>query len=312
MALIDTHRHVIRLGVDCSIPVATRLVSQLSEFPCWKEPTRGWTIEDLDMTYEDCIKNMDKNGIDKCCVVGVHFYLPDFPEAGWAHHRNEYTAEAQNKYPDRIMGFASVDPRGGALAVHEIDRAINELGLKGIGEFTTAYAGIALDDPILDPIYRKCEQLARERGIPLAIHTGFTYMPWTYFELQDPALLWHVLEKFPELKIAISHAGWGGTWQQALHLAVMWPNVYLDFTFLRSTYTPFQIMEFLQQAKWAGILNRCLWGTDFPWVDAKDELDMYRKFPTESKKLGREPFLTDEDIKMFLGGNAEKYMEIKE
>jgi predicted TIM-barrel fold metal-dependent hydrolase len=312
MPVIDTHAHVIRLGIDISMEAAKRLTGMLSEYPCWWDPSHNWTMEDLThTTYEDCLKNMDECGIDKRILLGVHYYLPHFPEAGWSHHRNEYVAEAQEKYPDRFIGFASADPRGGVQTVVEIDRAINELGLKGIGEFTPAYAGVALDDEMLDPIYRKCEELSRERGIPLEIHTGCTYHPWTYPDIQDPALLWRVLEKFPDLKIKVSHSGWGGTWGHCVHLAAKWPNVYLDFTFLRSTYAPFQIMEFLQQAKWAGILDRCLWGTDYPFVNAKDELEMYRTFPAESKKLGREPFLTEKDMEMFLGGNVEKYLGIK-
>jgi predicted TIM-barrel fold metal-dependent hydrolase len=312
MTVIDIHRHFGRLGIDMSESFSSSITASLSDFPCWRRPSsKGWTAKDLEVTYEENIEDMDKAGIDKCFLVGNYFYNPDFPEYGWVANKNEYTAEAQNKYPDRIIGFASVDPRGGALAALEIDRAINELGLKGIGEFGAAYSGLALDDPILDPIYRKCEELSRERGTPLLIHAGMTYMPWTYLEIQDPARLWHVLEKFPELKIQIAHAGFGGSWDHALHLAAKWPNVYLDFTFTTSTYPPFKIMEFLQQAKWAGVLDRCLWGTDYPWQNGASDLAMYRKFPAESKRLGREPFLTDEDINGVLGENAKKLLGIK-
>ena len=295
--VIDTHSHIWRLGIDMSEEAAKRLA-------------RTWRVENLNTTYEDSLRNMDKNGVDKSIILGDWDYAPSYPEAGWTNIRNDYIAEAQNKYPDRFIGFASIDPRGGDRSVREIDRAIFELGLKGIGELCAVYCETALDDPILFPIYRRCEELAREHGIPLDIHTGSTSYPWTYLEKQDPALLWHVLEKFPELKIKVDHAGGGGTWDKALQLARVWPNVYLDFTALDCADPPFKIMEFLQHAKWAGVLDRCLWGTDYPIFD-RDNLDMYRKFPAESEKLGREPVLTDEDIRAFLGGNAEKYLGLK-
>jgi len=313
MPVIDTHSHIWRIGIDMSV----------SQYPSWWEPSKAWRGDSVTTTYEDSLKDMDESGVDKSVILGVSIHCPSRPEAGWMHTQNDYIAEAQNKHPDRFIGFASIDPRGGDRSVREIDRAIFELGLKGIGELCAVYCETALDDQILFPIYKRCEELAREHGIPLDVHTGFTYYPWTPLEKQDPALLWHVLEKFPELKIKLSHAGYGGTWDKALHLAVVWPNVYLDFTFLRSTYPPFKIMEFLQHAKWAGILDKCLWGTDYPLypirpnypvcpiASRKDDLDMYQEFPAESAKLGREPVLTGEDIRAFLGGNAEKYLGLK-
>lgn len=309
--LIDGHCHIWRYGVDFSEEMAKRFVDTLAFLPCWWEPTRKWRREDVNITYEDNLKDMDKNGVAKSIILGVYVKVPSYREAGWINVSNDYIAEAQNKYPDRFIGFATIDPRGGPQAVYEIDRAINELGLKGIGELTAVYNELALDDEILFPIYKKCEELARERGIPLDIHTGATSLAWTYLERQDPALLWHVLEKFPELKIKVDHAGYGGTWDKALQLALVWPNVYLDFTALIGSYPPFKIMEFLQHAKWAGILDRCIWGTDYPWFDRKVELDMYRKFPAETERLGIEPVLTDEDIEAFLGRNAEKYLLTK-
>ena len=313
MSVIDIHCHIWRYGRDISEAYAAWRANLLSEQGerCWREPSRTWRKEDFHITYEDCIENMDKNGVDKTVIDGFHYRIPSSPEDKWIIVKNDYLAEAQNKYPDRLIGFASVDPLGGEQSVQEIDRAVNELGLKGIGEFVPSYVGLALDDPILDPIYKKCEDMSRQHGTPMSIHTGFCWYPWSPLEKQDPALLWHVLEKFPELKIKVDHAGQGGTWDHALHLALAWPNVYLDFTILSMTYSPFQIMGFLQHAKAVGILNRCCWGSDYPDVDRKDDRDMYRRFPAESKKLGIEPVLTEADMEAFLGLNAEIFLGLK-
>lgn len=311
MPVIDVHSHVWRLGIDISREYVEIYCKMLSRYPSWREPPGTSRVENFTTTYEDSLENMDKSGVDISVINGAYDYRPLRPESGWTNVRNDYIAEAQNKYPDRFIGFASIDPLGGDRSVREIDRAIFELGLKGIGELTVVYCEAALDDPRLDPVYRRCEELARESGIPLDVHAGFTLHTWTYLEKQDPALLWHVLEKFPELKITVAHPGAGGTWDKALHLAVAWPNVYLDFAFLPRVYPPFKLMEFLQHAKWAGILDKCLWGTDYPSSDRQDSLDMYRKFPAESERLGVEPVLTDEDIEGFLGGNAEKYLGLK-
>lgn len=300
MLVIDGHTHIWRPGLDLS-------EAMQKEFEYYVGKGESFPFA----TYEESLKDMDRCGIDKEIILGVFIKAPSWPTTGWMNISNDYIAEAQNKYPDRVIGFATVNPLGGYRAVREIDRAINELGLKGIGEFTTVYCEVALDDEMLFPIYERCEELARERGIPLSIHSGYTLFPWTPFEKQEPGLLWHVLARFPELKIKIDHACNGGTFDHSFHLAQAWPNVYLDFTYVDALYPPFKIMEFLQNAKWAGVLDRCVWGSDYPWVDRKAELDMYRKFPAESEKLGREPVLTEEDIEGFLGGNIQKYLEIK-
>ncbi len=312
MSIIDAHCHIWRLGEDISENYAAWRAKILTEqgARCWYKSTTTWTQQDFNVTYEDCIRNMDKHGVDKSIVEGFYYRIPWSPQDKWIRIKNDYIAEAQNKYPERLIGYASVDPMGGRDAVRELERAINVLGLKGVGEFAPVYSGLALDDPALDPIYQKCEELCIKKGVYVSIHCGFNWYPWTPLEKQDPALLWHVMEKFPRLNIKVDHAGMGGTWDHALHLALAWKNVYLDFTSVRSAYPPFKIMELLRHAKSVGLLPRCIWGTDYPDVDRIDDLEMYRKFPAESNRLGNEPLLTDEDMAAFLGGNTERMLSL--
>jgi predicted TIM-barrel fold metal-dependent hydrolase len=44
------------------------------------------------------------------------------------------------RYPEQFMGFASVDPWKGKLAVQELERSVKELGLRGLKLHPTTQA----------------------------------------------------------------------------------------------------------------------------------------------------------------------------
>lgn len=76
---------------------------------------------------EDILADMDEAGIDMSVIVAVdaetvsHYKIP-----------NELVAQAVKRYPKRFIGFAGVDPHKGGLAVDEVVRSAEELGLAGL------------------------------------------------------------------------------------------------------------------------------------------------------------------------------------
>ena len=83
---------------------------------------------------------------------------------------NDKVAEIVGKYPDRFIGFAGVEPHKGQAAVREIDRCINELGLKAVA-LRPFMHDIYANDPKYFPIYARCEEL----GVPVWIHTSVNW-----------------------------------------------------------------------------------------------------------------------------------------
>ena len=67
---------------------------------------------------------------------------------------DEVTARALRKYPDKFVGFASVDPRRPDY-MELLRYAVEQLGLKGV-KFGPIYSGVSLLDPRMEPIYRYC------------------------------------------------------------------------------------------------------------------------------------------------------------
>ncbi len=134
---------------------------------------------------------------------------------------NDFCAGIVRENPDRFVGFATVPPLGGKPAFDELDRAVTELGLKGV-HIWTWNDGRALDSREMWPFYEKASEL----GIPVDVHVtleppGLDSLHASYAlyyvmarELDMCAAvlkvcLGGVLEDFPGLVMIMNHFGGG-------------------------------------------------------------------------------------------------------
>ena len=79
-------------------------------------------------TAEELVAAMDADGVDVAVAMGI-----GWTDAGLAREANDYLAESVKRYPNRIVGFAGINPAWGKEAVAEVERCAS-LGLRGIGE----------------------------------------------------------------------------------------------------------------------------------------------------------------------------------
>jgi len=132
---------------------------------------------------------------------------------------NDGLAKVVKKYPKNFQALAMLPLIDTKLALKELDRAILDLGLKGMCMLTNV-AGKTPDSDFLLPVYERAQAL----GIPIFIHPttplGAQVMQeWRLavilgFEfdvmLSATRLAYSgVLEKFPQLNFVISHLGAG-------------------------------------------------------------------------------------------------------
>src|SRR5436309_8733620 len=85
------------------------------------------------LIIENLLEAHEKAGIDLCVVSNTIHYLKEKTNEeslAFLQRWNEYGAEIQQKYKDRIVVFTSTLPCGGAPFVKELERAIVEYGLK--------------------------------------------------------------------------------------------------------------------------------------------------------------------------------------
>jgi hypothetical protein len=81
---------------------------------------------------------------------------------------NEFVSKIADNHPDRIIGFASIDPQKKS-AVKELDQAVRELKLRGLKLHPQVQA-FEPNDQKHYSIYSKCVEL----DVPITFHTGST------------------------------------------------------------------------------------------------------------------------------------------
>jgi len=149
---------------------------------------------------------------------GVDRFSPD-ESAEMSRIINDGIAKAVRKYPKQFQGLAMLPLIDTKLALKELDRAVQDLGFKGMCMLTNV-AGKMVDSEFLLPVYARAQEL----GVPIFIHPttplGAQVMQeWRLaiilgFEfdivLSATRLAYAgVLDKFPELNFVISHLGAG-------------------------------------------------------------------------------------------------------
>jgi predicted TIM-barrel fold metal-dependent hydrolase len=100
---------------------------------------------------------------------------------------NEAMAEAQARYPGRIVGSAAFDAQGGEAALAELRRALDSLGLRLI-HMITSYDGLYPDHNRFWPVY----EIAAEYGVPIFVHPSLSPANWEQLmhrSAQGPLLL---------------------------------------------------------------------------------------------------------------------------
>jgi hypothetical protein len=182
------------------------------------------------------------------------------------------------KYADRFIGFASVDPWKGALALQELERAVKALGLRGLKLHPTTQAFFP-NDPRFYPLWEKCVELA----IPVLFHTGQTGVGagtpggggYKLKYAQPIPYIDDIAADFPQLTIIMAHPA--VPWQEEqLSVALHKANVYLDL----SGWSPKYFRPVLVQYATTLLQDKVLFGSDYPalqperWLKDFEKLEM--------------------------------------
>ena len=207
-------------------------------------------------TAEMLVEAMDDAGITLSVAMGF----------GWeneavAQETNDYLIRAVKRYPERLVGFCSVNPMWGKNQVcAEIERCAAS-GLKGIGELHPDCQGFDITDwADMAPMM----ELARDLEWPVLIHTsepvGHQY-PGKGRTTPDRA--YALIRNFPENIIICAH--WGG----GLPFYGLMPevpgelaNVYFDTAVSPFLYKP----DIFNVASRTIGADKILFATDYPLI----------------------------------------------
>lgn len=193
--IIDAHVHF-------TPPELVRDLAALSERePYWGlllDPPSGRSIQGY-VSAERMIADMDAAGIDKVVLVGEYFYRHDSCVA-----RNNQAIALVQKYPERIMAMATIQPAAGQRAAAELERCLAN-GLIGMGELNPYAQGFRLDSSAFGALVERCI----EANVPINLHVSEEIGGYYLGKSTTPLRAYYELAcRYPSLKLILAH--WGG------------------------------------------------------------------------------------------------------
>jgi len=230
---------------------------------------------------EIMLKSMDAYGIEKSVFFSTLSHGEDYSEA------NAWTARIMRQYPDRLIGYAFINPVGGAKAVDDLKRCINDFGLKGIKLHPVSHA-YQIYGGVQDDLVNPIAELASRFKLPIIIHSG-------WYSYGHPANIGLLADAFPEATIIIAHGGgtpesFGFGVLSSIQVAKKHKNVFLEISqcpailFLR---------EFVDRVG----ADRLVFGSDTPWSVVEIELSKVKALR-----------LSEEQERLVLGGNMARIL----
>ena len=238
----------------------------------------------------ELLEAMERDGVDHAVVMGM----------GWSDYdvaveANDYLIEAVCANPDRLTGFASVNPAWGDAAVAEARRCA-DAGLRGVGELHPDTQNFDITDsatmgPVMD--------LVRELSLPVLVHcsepAGHHYPGKG---ATTPDKVWRFIQNFPENALICAHWGGGLPFYSLMpEVGAALSNVYFDSAASPFLYRP-EIYPTVASLVGA---ERILFATDYPLMRPSRPL----------AEVAAQP-LAGSDRRRILGENAARLLGLRE
>lgn len=191
---------------------------------------------------EGRLKVMDAVGIDMQVLSVAPPNVQQFEASegtAWSRKVNDELSAAVKKYPDRFIGLAAVAPQSPGEAADELERAVTELGLKGV-----CIRSHARDEYLDDRKYWVIFERAEKLDVPIYLHPAIPskdmLKPYADYGLSGPVLGFAadlalhtmrlifsgMLDTYPKLKIILGHMGEGlPFWLSRIDFAWLRPNL---------------------------------------------------------------------------------------
>ncbi len=151
---------------------------------------------------------------------------PEGPEE--VRRNNDAVLNAMRQYPDRFIGFFTLNPVYGKESLEEIKRCA-DLGMVGY----KGYTQVKVNDPLYYPIIEKLIDLK----MIVYMHTfcqlgmGGYRMKYDTGRFPNTTLPEDMVEaaaRYPEATFHFAHIGGGGDWEYECKMLSKSPNIYVD------------------------------------------------------------------------------------
>ncbi len=232
-------------------------------------------------TPDAFVQEVRDAGIAQAVVVGR-----DTPAL--KHSNDEIHTLVQGRR--ELVGVGSVNPQlqGPKAVIHEIERAVRQLGLVGINiEPGFGDPPIKYDHPVLYSVYETCQHL----GVPVFLMSGPTSPSLDY---TDPAPIGRVASAFPDLSIVIHHGAWPYV-NEVLGVAFKHPNVFL----VPDMYLFLPGGGLYVEAGNGFLRDQLMFASSYPFRAMKQTVDDFLALPWK-----------DEVLDGILHGNADRVLKL--
>ncbi len=199
---------------------------------------------------------------------------------------NDHIAQGVHKHSDVFMGFGAIDPWQGKIALKEIRRIKEELGLHGIGEINPARQQFFPNDTRFYPLWEEMQRL----GLPILFHGGMAAAGagtpggmGHKLKYTQPIYLDDVAADFPELKIICAHPTWPWT-AESLAIARHKSNFYIDLSGWAPKYFPAEVVQQVNSL----LQDKAMFGSDWPGISVErwmEEFDQLKIKPEVRQKI---------------------------
>ena len=191
--------------------------------------------------------------VDRCIVLAA--------SDGPSEEVNKRLAEYVNKYKEKMVGFAVIDPINDKVSVNKLKPIRDKLELQGFVLHCCAKG--------LHPSHSRAMRFyeaAQELGLPVFFHNGHGVLEADdVLSHAQPYLLDEVARGFPALKIIIGNMGMPFT-EQTLSMVAKHKNVYADLTIRPSNV--WQTYNTVMAAYEHTVMDKLLFGSGFPLGNA--------------------------------------------
>jgi uncharacterized protein len=189
---------------------------------------------------EPLLEHYSRLGVDQIWFSSVDALIQNQTDL---HQRsNDAMAAFQDKYRPHFVGLATVNPRSGDEAARELERAIGQLGLRGL-KIHGWLQPVASVDSCFEPLFAVADRMR----LVVLFHDGTP--PYT----SSLQIAW-LAQRYPNCTIVLGHGGLKDLSENAVQAVRRHPNVYMQTVGM----TPLGMRRALEQVG----PRRMLYGSD--------------------------------------------------
>lgn len=304
LPILDMHLH--SMAADAQGPPPLSMCTPIPAFPAWDQRVPYRLIQ-LDPKSRFCANPVLSPMTDEEVMTQTIAVVKRRNIFGVLSGRADFVARWRRAAPGRfIPALEFMLGREDTPTVATLREMHSSGNLDVFGEITNQYAGIAPDDPRMEPYWVLAEAL----DLPVGIHIGtgppgVIYMGATGYRarLHSALTIEEVLVKHPKMRVYIMHAGYPML-DDMLAVLYAHPQVYVDTGIIVYSQPRPAFYRYLQALVDAGFASRILFGSDqMVWPGTIE-----RAIET----IESAPFLTEGQKRDILYNNAARFLRLSD